>query len=303
MYSNQPACSIDNTIYGNGTGGKTGSITLLVVGGSAPYTYQWLRNGIAYSTQQNINNLDGATYTVIVNDSSNPKNTGMGTVTLVNPSTVLPNVSITPPLCSTSSGGIIRVTPTGGTAPYTYLWSNGITGNGTSFPPGNCSVVITDANGCGYSFSFIVPQTPPESLEIQQTKEGDTIVLTALFSCVGGTVLWSTGETTPSIEAVAETTYSVTLTCPKGEAGNCTLSASVTPSDQDNSYYCCLVSVLSEEATDDFNGAKPCECQEGLILINLIGVYERNFDNTNCLTKAQMDYILSVLNNMCCNCG
>ena len=41
------------------------------------------------------------------------------------------------------------VSASGGTAPYTYLWSNGQTGDSTTgLGSGTYSVTVTDLNGC-----------------------------------------------------------------------------------------------------------------------------------------------------------
>ena len=47
------------------------------------------------------------------------------------------------------NNGSIDLTVSGGIAPYTYLWSNGvITQNLSGLTPGDYEVIITDSNGC-----------------------------------------------------------------------------------------------------------------------------------------------------------
>jgi gliding motility-associated-like protein len=69
------------------------------------------------------------------------------------------------------------VTITGGTAPYSALWSDGITTvSRTGIPNGNYSVVVTDNNGCGTAENIEVGYYVTEGcLEIQTiiTPNGD----------------------------------------------------------------------------------------------------------------------------------
>jgi choice-of-anchor B domain-containing protein len=60
--------------------------------------------------------------------------------------------------CSTCSNGIAAVTPTGGTAPYSYTWSpkGGSTNKAINIPPGCYTVSIKDADGCASTASTCV---------------------------------------------------------------------------------------------------------------------------------------------------
>jgi len=61
-------------------------------------------------------------------------------------------VTVTNPTCIT--GGSITAFPTGGSAPYTYLWSNGETSQKDSdLAPGTYTCLITDHTGSTYSVS------------------------------------------------------------------------------------------------------------------------------------------------------
>lgn len=58
------------------------------------------------------------------------------------------NVGVVPPNCG-SSNGVINVSPSTGTPPFTYAWNTGATSSTlNNLSEGNYSVTVTDANGC-----------------------------------------------------------------------------------------------------------------------------------------------------------
>ena len=50
--------------------------------------------------------------------------------------------------CAGAGGGSVSVTATGGTPPYQFTWSNGMTGAAITVGAGTYTVSVTDANGC-----------------------------------------------------------------------------------------------------------------------------------------------------------
>ncbi len=81
---------------------------------------------------------------------------GISTIT-VNPP-INATATATPVPCVDVPVGALNVTPTGGTAPYTYRWSNGATTkNLTNVPGGTYTLTITDRKGCSGIFQFAVP--------------------------------------------------------------------------------------------------------------------------------------------------
>ncbi|MEM7367813.1 MAG: PKD domain-containing protein [Bacteroidota bacterium] len=121
---------------------STGSIDLTVHGGVPPYTFLWNTG----ATTEDLNNLPPGTYWVDVTDSA-------GTLSLsdtfyINANELALVPSITPPDCD-GNGGQIDVQVFGGSAPYTFDWSNGSQSNPlTGILPGGYSVTVTDVNGC-----------------------------------------------------------------------------------------------------------------------------------------------------------
>ena len=147
------------TISGSGNvscfGGNNGFINLNnPTGGTAPYSYSW-SNG---ESTQNISSLQAGTYDVIVSDD-NGCQTGTE-LTITEPGVplqadgVIVNVN-----CYGNSTGTITQTVSGGTPPYTYSWSGGITTKDrTSLAAGTYTVRITDYKECFIDQSYTITQ-------------------------------------------------------------------------------------------------------------------------------------------------
>jgi hypothetical protein len=124
-------------------GGNNGAINLTVTGGTLPYNYNW---GGGIFTEDRIS-LSAGNYSVSITDGNGCNQVVNATVnepTVLDGSAAITNVS-----CNGGSNGVINITPSGGTAPYTYNWGGGVTTqNRTGLTAGNYSVIITDNNGC-----------------------------------------------------------------------------------------------------------------------------------------------------------
>ncbi len=136
--------------------------------------------------------------------------------------------------CNGGATGIATVTPSGGTPPYTYLWSNNATTSTISgLTAGNYSVTITDAASCEKTQSFTITQ-PPALSAFQRfitnvTCNGGTNG-SAAVSVTGGTgaytYLWNTTpvQTTATATGLPAGTYTVTVK----DGNNCTTTQSFT---------------------------------------------------------------------------
>ncbi|WP_186439106.1 Ig-like domain-containing protein [Dokdonia sp. Hel_I_63] len=207
--------------------GNDGAINITPDGGTPPYTYVW-SNG---ATTQDISNLEAGSYTVTVIDANNCE--AESTFSVEQPTAALSITdTITNVLCNGDDSGAVQLTVSGGTAPYTYEWSDGsTTAHLEDVTAGSYSVVVRDANDCEIQESFTITE-PDSPLSINLTRENATTAQncadgTAIAAVTGGTApytyLWSNGATVATISNLADGTYSVTVK----DANGCEITQSV----------------------------------------------------------------------------
>jgi len=130
--------------------GDNGSVSLNIAGGTAPYSYLWSNGNMTNPTT-----ATAGTYSVTVIDAANCQ-VIVSNITITEPTALGSAISSTDETCPTCNDGTATATPSGGTAPYTYVWSNGATtATATGLAPGNYDVTITDANGCTFTSSAV----------------------------------------------------------------------------------------------------------------------------------------------------
>ncbi len=146
---------------------NTGEIDITVNGAITTPIYSWTGSNFNANTED-VSNLFAGDYDVTV-DLNGCIATQSFTV-LENDSLYL-EVVLTPYPCNGSVLGSIDITPHGGTAPYTYLWTgDGITApdnenqDQTDLSGGIYSVVVTDFLGCTYQEDFVM--TPSAMIDI-----------------------------------------------------------------------------------------------------------------------------------------
>lgn len=99
-------------------GASTGSITVAGSGGNGPYAFAW--RGDTLPAFRTLTNLPAGEYEVTMTDANACQQSL--TITLTEPTEILPETTVVNSNCAGSATGSITVATTGGTPPYSYNW-------------------------------------------------------------------------------------------------------------------------------------------------------------------------------------
>lgn len=190
----QPTTPLSSTITGtdpncnNGTVGST--VTVTASGGTpiatgTPYNYSWTLDGTNLNVNAaTVSSFGAGQYIVTITDDS--LCTINDTFTLNNPAPIVLTMGTDSVSCFGICDGRAWVAASGGTTPYTYLWSNnGTTDTITGLCAGWYFVTVTDANGC----------TNNDSIEVLTPAQVTTSIAPTNVSCFGG----NDGEATVTV--------------------------------------------------------------------------------------------------------
>ncbi|MCB9288679.1 MAG: T9SS type A sorting domain-containing protein [Lewinellaceae bacterium] len=197
--------------------------------GTGNYTFHW-SNGLGFGPEKLVSPLSTTEYEVSVTDDKGCMDTDMITLTV----NQLPSVSISgeDAACGQDNGSA-TANPTGGTGPYSFLWSNGEeSGEITGLASGSYSVTVTDLKGCFAAATVAISDQAGPVVDIpgvSQICAGDSINLIAVVLSGNGpySYNWSSNLGTNVNIRVAPpstTAYSVTVS----DANDCIGIAQVT---------------------------------------------------------------------------
>ncbi|WP_281336478.1 PKD domain-containing protein [Flavobacterium eburneipallidum] len=230
-------------------GANNGSIALNFVGGIAPVTLTWNDGAVTGTTR---NNLGPGTYTVTIVDSK--PCTIVRTFTILEPQPLVLSDNTTDALdCNNANTGAINLLVSGGSAPFTYAWSNGATTEDLiNISAGNYLVTVTDANGCSRQAQFSINRPPPIVTGVVTQTDFDcdakTVRQTFVANVSGGlppyNLTWSSGTVSGANNEIMNTTQngavilSVTdkLGCQSNYSFNVAIPTLGTPSFNTNSF-------------------------------------------------------------------
>ena len=193
--------------------GANGSIDLGVSGGEAPYSYQW-SNG---ASTEDLSNLTAGLYSVTVTDNAGC--IAQRSLFLKENNTLSVKGVPTHASCAGDPTGSIDLTVLGGTAPYTFTWSNGATTEDPSqLASGFYTVKVQDSKGCVVNASYTVTKTTfhvPSTI-LQPTCDSEANGAITLLEPIGGVAPykyeWSNGELGNTLTDLAPGSYTVTVT-------------------------------------------------------------------------------------------
>lgn len=234
------------SIAAENCGNNDGAININTTGGTAPYAYSW-SNG---ASTEDINSLSAGTYSLLVTGSNGCSTSISVEVPSSSGTLDISSFIVVDEICGNAAGAI-DISVTGGTLPYTYLWSNtSITEDVTGLASGPYNVTVSDASGCSINSSVIAVNNNAGTFSVnginvinEVCSDGmgnvDLIVTGATGSV---SYLWSNGATTQDLNNITEGSYSGTAT----DVIGCTVSFSATVGNDAGSM---IVSTSVSDAT------------------------------------------------------
>ena len=209
-------------------GSSDGWINVVVVGGMAPYYFNWSNN----SYSQNLSNVVAGNYTVTITDMQG--STASVTITMREPNAL--SIHLVPIEyeggynISENGGhnGFIETEISGGVQDYSYLWSNNATDSKIEgLTAGLYSLTVNDMNGCASSSSVtLIEPTELHVVSIASPlnhgyniscndKHDGVINLSVTGGYQGGSgyhYKWNNGSTEQNPERLSAGHYSVIIT-------------------------------------------------------------------------------------------
>ncbi len=191
-----------------------------------------------------VTGLPAGTYNLRVVDAQNCEIDTTFTITEPNPVMINAGNYITQPSCPDGQNGRIDLgfAQMGGVqfspprAPYIFRYRDENdsllyrTSAATRLPAGTYRIYVEDANGCSDSTTVELISGPNIMVTLDQENicRGDSVArLTVSGDLTGNTILWSTGETTPTISNLKEGIYAISVTEIGSDGTPCTVVDSI----------------------------------------------------------------------------
>ncbi|HIO72867.1 MAG TPA: PKD domain-containing protein, partial [Flavobacteriales bacterium] len=216
---------------GSADGDATVSVTS---GGISPFTYAW-SNG---DNTAQADSLSVGTYTVTVSDANGCSSTDNASISENGGGSITVD-AITDATCNGDADGAINISISGGTSPYTYLWSNSATTDDiTGLEAGSFEVTVTDSAGC--QATELVMVSEPDELSVTfTTVDADcgSSNGSATANVTGGTPLYTyqwdanAGSVTTALaSSLSANSYDITVS----DASGCTTTTNAVVSNNNS---------------------------------------------------------------------
>ncbi|MGV3527574.1 MAG: beta strand repeat-containing protein [Flavisolibacter sp.] len=237
------------TIAASVTGGNTGVFTYVLTGTSSGAT-------LTSTTGVTFTNVIAGSYTITVTDSKNCTGTITG-INITQPTALTGTVTVANATCNAGTGTVTFTTNGGGTAPYRYSISGGLSGasaattsttyNYVNVAPGTYTATVIDANNCTQVLGVVTVTAPAAvtasvtagqiqcnggttTLSITNITGGNQVdnIIFTLTGPAGSTSLTSAGTATQTaFYPVSAGTYTLTAGnegCPSQVVGTVTVT-------------------------------------------------------------------------------
>ncbi|MBU0766010.1 MAG: gliding motility-associated C-terminal domain-containing protein [Bacteroidetes bacterium] len=220
-----------------------GSVTVEISANGLPdFTYTWSNGTIATMSSNSYTHpgLCAGYYRVTITDLNNCSSAD--SVTITQPDALTTTISGTNISCYAGSDGTVDLQVTGGTVPYSYLWSPvaATTQDLSNLAVGTYLVTVTDDHSCT-TMNLVTLSQPAAPLAISLTPSDVSCYGgadgTVGSSVTGGTTpyfyLWNTNATTSGISMLTAGGYIVVVT----DVNGCTISSGATVGQPDQIIY------------------------------------------------------------------
>ncbi|MEX2589727.1 MAG: T9SS type A sorting domain-containing protein [Chitinophagales bacterium] len=225
-----PSVTLDDSGEVSCNGGNDGYVSVVVTGGTPPYTYTWSSGGNTATET----GLSAGTYDLTVEDANGCSETFSETI--AEPTALSVNIaSVTDLGCASVNDGAVDINVSGGTSPYTFAWDNGDnTEDISGLAAGTYEVTVTDDNGCTEMATATVdPPANPLSVSVNNAQTSAcgandaTLTANASGGSGGNSYSWTGGLSGASVNNLSPGNYTVTVT----DGSGCTATASASVSD------------------------------------------------------------------------
>jgi hypothetical protein len=198
-----------------------GSIAVTITDGRPPYTYAWSHDALLNAPVAT--GLAAGDYSVEVTDATGCQVLLEAAVLFIDGPVA--TIESSAPTCSGAANGILLAIPSGGSEPFSYLWStSAVTPSINDAVAGTYAVTVTDANGCTSSVEVLLGDGPAVVISLLDSVPASCADLAdgrLEVAAAGGnapyTFRWSEGTDGPLAEGLsAGVTYLVTVTSAEG---------------------------------------------------------------------------------------